>query len=180
MGRWGSSPILRERSLIRPGARVRSSFNGEAMAADERKSCSYVRLEAFEIPDGWYNNQTSLGVFDLLLFDRRELFNRRFQNSILPCQKLVWFWTPRLCFVIDGRQRRLLTVWRGEWSRRLESVASFGYSVAASACVGVAPRRVVPPLQRCLGALRTQWIIYCQHWEAMRNVGEYSIGRLAH
>lgn len=52
MGRWGSSPILREHSLIEPGVQGLSSSNGEAMTEDEKNSCCYVRLEPFEVADG--------------------------------------------------------------------------------------------------------------------------------
>lgn len=52
------------------------------MAEDERKSCSYVKLEPFELPDGWDNDPDSLGVFDYSCPTHENYSTDDFKNDV--------------------------------------------------------------------------------------------------
>lgn len=91
--------------LIRPGVQGLFSSNSEPMTEDEPECCSFVKLEPFELPDGWYDDPRNLRVFEIFCPTDGSCLADDFKNDYaLPTPHPVLTSGPY--FLIDGGNGR--------------------------------------------------------------------------
>lgn len=99
------------------------------MTEDGPETCPYVKLEPSEVPDGWYNNPRSLGVFDFFCPTDECYLTDGFKNDFaLPNPRPVLTSGPY--FLIDGGNGRYY-LWHDEsdfmmelYERNLDNILS--------------------------------------------------------